>query len=114
VRAYAPHSTLFPRAAVIIHHGGIGTTGQALRAGKPQLVVPHMGDQADNAHRIRKMGIGQVLKARRFNARRAAAMISSLLDRPAYRAEAERVGALISPENGAEAAAIAIERLLPS
>jgi UDP:flavonoid glycosyltransferase YjiC (YdhE family) len=113
VRAYAPHSTLFPRAAVIIHHGGIGTTGQALRAGKPQLVVPHMGDQADNAHRIRKMGIGLVLKARRFSARRAAPMIAALLDTPAYRAEADRVGALIRPENGAEAAAIAIERLLP-
>lgn len=111
VRPYAPHSTLFPRAAVIIHHGGIGTTGQALRAGKPQLVVPHMGDQADNAHRIRKMGLGLVLKARRFNARRAAPMIASLLDVPEYRVEAERIGARVRPEDGAEAAATAIERL---
>jgi len=114
VRAYAPHSLLFPRAAVVIHHGGIGTTGQALRAGKPQLVVPHMGDQADNAHRIRKMGVGLVLKARRFDARRAAPMIASLIDAPAYRAEAERIGAMIRQENGAEAAAEAIERLLPA
>ena len=113
VRAYAPHSTLFPKAAAIIHHGGIGTTGQALRAGKPQLVVPHMGDQADNAHRIRKMGIGQALKARRFTAQRAAPMIASLLDTPAYRAEAERIGKMIRLENGADAAAIAIERLFP-
>ncbi|MDB5704681.1 MAG: glycosyl transferase family 2 [Sphingomonas bacterium] len=112
VRAYAPHSMLFPRAAAIIHHGGIGTTGQALRAGKPQLVVPHMGDQSDNAHRIRKMGIGLVLKARRFTARRAAPLIASLLGESAFRAEAERIGALIAPEEGAEAAAIAIERLV--
>lgn len=114
VRAYAPHSLLFPRAAVVIHHGGIGTTGQALRAGKPQLVVPHMGDQADNAHRIRKMGAGLVLKARRFSARKAAPMIASLLGSATYRSEAERIGARIRPENGAEAAAIAIEKLLPS
>ena len=114
VRAYAPHSLLFPKAAVVIHHGGIGTTGQALRAGKPQLVVPHMGDQADNAHRIRKMGAGLVLKARRFSARKAAPMIASLLDTPTYRNEAESIGVRIRPENGAEVAAIAIERLLPS
>ncbi len=114
VRAYAPHSLLFPRAAVIVHHGGIGTTGQALRAGKPQLVVPHMGDQADNAHRVRKMGAGLILKAQHFTARRAAPMIASLLEKAQYRAEAERIGALIRPENGAEAAAIAIEKLFPS
>ena len=112
VRAYAPHSTLFPRAAAIIHHGGIGTTGQALRAGKPQLVVPHMGDQADNAHRIKKMGVGRKLVARRFTAGRAAPIIASLLNDDRYRAEAERVGAVITRENGAEAAAIAIEKLI--
>lgn len=112
VRAYAPHSTLFPRAAAIIHHGGIGTTGQALRAGKPQLVVPHMGDQADNAHRIRKMGVGRKLAARRFTAGRAAPIIASLLNDDRYRAEAQRIGAAIAQENGAEAAAIAIEKLI--
>ncbi|HJU86158.1 MAG TPA: glycosyltransferase, partial [Gemmatimonadota bacterium] len=36
----APHAALFPRAAAIVHHGGIGTLGQALRAGRPMLVVP--------------------------------------------------------------------------
>jgi UDP:flavonoid glycosyltransferase YjiC (YdhE family) len=112
VRAYAPHSTLFPRAAAIIHHGGIGTTGQALRAGKPQLVVPHMGDQADNAHRVKKMGVGRKLVARRFTAGRAAPIIASLLNDDRYRAEAERIGAVIAQENGAEAAAIAIEKLI--
>ncbi len=37
IRSYAPHSLLFPRAAVVVHHGGVGTTGQALRSGRPQL-----------------------------------------------------------------------------
>ncbi|MEO5868055.1 MAG: glycosyltransferase [Sphingomonas sp.] len=113
VRAYAPHSALFGRAAAIIHHGGIGTTGQALRAGKPQLVVPHMGDQADHAHRVKMMGVGRRLLARRFTAKRAAKRIASLLD-PAnpYTANAERIGTLIAAERGAEAAADAIEAVV--
>ncbi len=67
---YAPHSQLFPRAAAIIHHGGAGTIGQALRAGKPQLVVPHMGDQYDHAARIQRLGIGRRVATRRFEVER--------------------------------------------
>src|SRR5262249_51564197 len=37
---YLPHSALLPRAAGIVHQGGIGTTFKALRAGIPQVVVP--------------------------------------------------------------------------
>jgi UDP:flavonoid glycosyltransferase YjiC (YdhE family) len=57
--AYTPHSLIFPRAGLIVHHGGIGTTGQALRVGKPQLVVPHMGDKPDNTRRIVVMGLAK-------------------------------------------------------
>lgn len=115
VRAYAPHSMLFGHAAAIIHHGGIGTVGQALRAGKPQLVVPHMGDQSDNAERIRQMGLGKVLRARRFTADRAARRIAALIDpaRP-YIAEAARVGAIVATEHGARDAAQEIERVIRS
>ena len=48
---YAPFSLLFPRAAAIVHHGGIGTTGQAMRSGRPSLVMPCAWDQPDNAER---------------------------------------------------------------
>lgn len=106
---YAPHSALFPRAAAIVHHGGAGTTGQALRSGKPQLVVAHMGDQYDNAQRIQAMGVGLRLDARGFTAARAESAIRRL---DAMAAEAERIGAVIRQEHGAEAAANAIEALL--
>ena len=46
---YAPFSSLFPRAALIVHQGGVGTTAQALRAGKPMLIMPYSHDQPDNA-----------------------------------------------------------------
>ncbi|MDB5373652.1 MAG: UDP:flavonoid glycosyltransferase YjiC, YdhE family, partial [Belnapia sp.] len=49
---YLPHATVFPAAAAIIHQGGIGTTAQAMRAGRPMLVVPFSHDQPDNAARL--------------------------------------------------------------
>ncbi|MDF0486871.1 glycosyltransferase [Sphingomonas sp. H39-1-10] len=110
--AYAPHSLLFPAAAAVVHHGGAGTTGQALRAGKPQLVVPHMGDQYDHGQRIERLGVGLSMKAHRFTATRAARMIARLLDDPAYAAAAARIGAQVARENGADAAAAAIAEAL--
>lgn len=55
---YAPFSQLLPRLAAFVHHGGIGTTSQALRAGVPQLVRPMAYDQFDNAHHVRRLGVG--------------------------------------------------------
>src|SRR5262249_49524448 len=47
VADYAPYQQLFPRASVVIHHGGVGTTSQALLAGVPTLIVPFAFDQSD-------------------------------------------------------------------
>ena len=58
ISSYEPHSLLFPRAAAIVHQGGIGTTAQALRSGKPMLVVAFSHDQPDNGARIEEMGVG--------------------------------------------------------
>lgn len=55
---YAPFSQLLPRLAAFVHHGGIGTTSQALRAGVPQLVRPMAYDQFDNAHHVQRLGVG--------------------------------------------------------
>ncbi|MGH9945429.1 MAG: glycosyltransferase, partial [Pyrinomonadaceae bacterium] len=46
---YAPYGEVMPRCEAIVHQGGIGTTAQALRAGRPTLVVPFAFDQHDNA-----------------------------------------------------------------
>jgi UDP:flavonoid glycosyltransferase YjiC (YdhE family) len=58
---YAPFSAVLPHAAVLVHHGGIGTTAQAIAAGIPQLVVPSTHDQPDNAMRVRRLGLGDFL-----------------------------------------------------
>ena len=63
---YAPFSAVFPRAAAVVHHGGIGTTAQALAAGVPQIVMPMSFDQPDNAARLRKLGVARVVPAGQF------------------------------------------------
>jgi rhamnosyltransferase subunit B len=65
---YVPLSQLLPRAAALVHHGGIGTSSQGLAAGVPQLVMPMAHDQPDNADRLRRFGVGRVLKPQRFTA----------------------------------------------
>lgn len=58
---YLSFSSLLPRCAALVHHGGIGTLSQGLAAGVPQLVMPMAHDQHDNAERLRRLGAGRVL-----------------------------------------------------
>jgi sterol 3beta-glucosyltransferase len=51
------HRALFPRASLIVHHGGAGTTNAACAAGVPSLVVPHVGDQRYWADRLYRLGV---------------------------------------------------------
>ncbi|WP_298433674.1 glycosyltransferase [uncultured Jannaschia sp.] len=107
---YAPHAPLFPRAAAVLHHGGIGSTAEALRAGRPQLVVPVGGDQPDNAARLERMGVAVSIDAKRFRAARAAARLTDLLGRFDYGAAAT-LGEAIAGRNGASIAALHLARL---
>lgn len=109
---YAPHGALFSRACAVVHHGGIGTTQEALRAGRPSLVVPHGFDQPDNAARVKRLGAGDVLPARRYRGDRAAAKLRAMLDDDALRARAEAIGRDLREEHGARIAADAIEQAI--
>jgi UDP:flavonoid glycosyltransferase YjiC (YdhE family) len=79
---YVPFSRLLPRAAAIVHHGGIGTCAQGLRAGLPQLIMPLSHDQPDNALRLRNLGVGTSLHRSRFDGPRVAAQLEQLLNSP--------------------------------
>ena len=109
---YAPFEQVFQRAAAIVHSGGIGTTGQVLRAGKAQLVIPHAHDQFDNAARVVRLGCGRSLPRPRYNAASATKELASLLGERSYSIRAGEVGLQVQKENGAAAAADAIESLL--
>jgi rhamnosyltransferase subunit B len=77
---YLPFSEVLPRAALVVHHGGVGTLAQAVKAGIPQLVVPSSHDQFDNAWRIDRLGLGRSLPRTRYRALRAAGAIRGILD----------------------------------
>jgi rhamnosyltransferase subunit B len=107
---YAPFSKLFPRAAVLVHQGGSGTTGQAMRAGRPMLIVPHAHDQPDNAVRVGRLGISETVRRGRYRAEPVATALRRLIDDRAVQSRAAQVGAVVSHEDGARVAAEAIER----
>jgi rhamnosyltransferase subunit B len=88
---YVPFSAVLPRASAIVHHGGIGTTAQALAAGIPQLVVPFAFDQPDNAARVRRLGVGDYLRPGSYTAARAARTLAALLASPSVRVSCERL-----------------------
>ena len=83
-----PIQRFFPRAAVIVHSGGIGTSAQALAAGRPMLVVPFAFDQPDNAARLQRLGVARAIPRKHYTAKRAYAELSRLLTDPAYAASA--------------------------
>jgi UDP:flavonoid glycosyltransferase YjiC (YdhE family) len=109
---YAPFSELFPQAAAVVHAGGIGTTGLAMRSGRPALVVPFAHDQPDNAARVVRLGIARTLPPYRYRAYRVAAELLRLLDDPAYGRRAAEVGVQVRGEDGVAAACDALEELL--
>ena len=106
---YAPFGKVLPRACATVHHGGTGTTGQALRAGKPMLIIPVAWDQFDNAQWARRMKVSITLERGRVSPKTLAAALSRLLDRPALNERSKRYAELIEQEDGAATAA---ERLI--
>ena len=109
---YAAHAPLFHRASVIVHHGGIGTSSEALRSGRPMLVVPHGFDQPDNAARLQRLGVAEILPASRYRTDRAAVLLRQLLREPSYCNRAAWAARKIADEDGAVSAANVIEDTL--
>lgn len=76
---YLPFKALLPRLSAFVHHGGIGTTSQALLAGVPQLIRPMGFDQFDNASRAVRLGVAKQLLPRRYQAKTAARALDELI-----------------------------------
>ncbi len=109
---YAPFSELFPRSAAVVHQGGIGTVGLAMRGGLPMLIVPHAFDQPDNAARAARLGIARVIPRHGYTARRATAELRRLLDGRSYAVRAAEVSRRVREEDGVGAACDALEGLM--
>jgi sterol 3beta-glucosyltransferase len=106
-----PHEWLFPRTMAVVHHGGSGTTGAALRGGTPSIVVPLGFDQPFWASRVAALGVGPGTISRRglTPAWLAAAIRRAVADQ-GMRSRASALGAALRAEQGAETAASILER----
>ncbi|MCB9946237.1 MAG: glycosyltransferase family 1 protein [Rhodospirillaceae bacterium] len=110
VAGAAPYGALFAQAALTVHQGGVGTCAEALRAGRPMIVVPHANDQFDNADRARRLGIAEAIPLRRLTVRRLALAMGRMLADPDIARRAAEVGRTVQAQDGVGAAVAAIER----
>lgn len=109
---YAPHHLVFPRAAAIVHQGGIGTLSESLLAGKPMVIVPYAHDQFDNAWRAERLGVARLLGRRHYREATVSRALARLLDDRAAARAARLVGQTVARERGAGTAADMIEDVL--
>lgn len=110
--SYAPYSQIFPHACAIVHQGGIGTTAQALRAGRPTLVMPYSHDQPDNAARVERLGTSRTIPRKQYSGSQAAKELSKLLNNSSYAIKAAEVAGILKKENGVCVACDQIEKQL--
>lgn len=110
--SYAPYSAVFPRAAAVVHQGGIGTTAQVLRAGVPQIIVPFSFDQPDNAARVEDLGIGRSITQRLYTEKHAASVLHGILTDASMRVRASAIAESIAAEHGVDVACDMIEKTL--
>ena len=111
VAEYAPFSVLFPRAAPVVHQGGVGTTAQCLRAGKPMLIMPYSHDQPDNARRMRRLQVARVIQRDNYTPVRVARKLQAMLEEPLFAARAALVAERLSQEDGVASACDSLEEL---
>jgi len=110
---HVPHDWLLPRCRAVIHHGGIGTTAQALRVGRPSLVEPYCNDQFFNAARVAELGVGTAVDHRHLTPENLAdALARHVLTADASR-RAEALSQLIAAEDGLGTACDLIALHLP-
>ncbi len=108
----APHDWLFPRMAAIVHHGGAGTVGAAVRAGKPSVVTPFIVDQFPWARLLEARGVAPApIPHRTLTAEALGEALTSALHDQAMRRRAEDLGEQVRAENGVGRAVAVIERV---
>ena len=96
-----PHTWLFPQMTAIIHHGGAGTTGTALSAGVPNIVIPHFGDQYFWGRRVAELGAGpEPIARKKLSVERLTQAISAATTDRKIIERASAIGAQIRAEDG--------------
>jgi UDP:flavonoid glycosyltransferase YjiC (YdhE family) len=108
---YAPFKALLPRLAAFVHHGGIGSTSEALRAGVPQLIRPMAYDQFDNASRAVRLGVAREILPRLYKPKAVTKVLAELVDNENVRAHCQKIAKKLATEDGIARACDEILRL---
>ena len=109
----APHHHIFPHCAVVIHHGGAGTSQAATIAGCPSIVVEHSSDQPLWGSVLQRIGIApNLLHRRSVTAKKLARTIRTVLDTPAMAEKAKAIGTIMQQEDGLGCAIELIESIV--
>ncbi|WP_298844157.1 nucleotide disphospho-sugar-binding domain-containing protein [uncultured Roseobacter sp.] len=110
---YADHNAILAHAALCVTHGGHGTMMRAFKHGVPMVVIPGFPhDQAPNAALVEKMGVGIALPGDADAAALKEAAVRAL-GNPSFRQAAQEHAKVVSPLDGASAAAYIMERMVP-
>ncbi|MDR4495017.1 MAG: glycosyltransferase [Nitrospirales bacterium] len=110
--AYVPLSRLLPHCTALIHHGGIGTCSQAMRAGIPQLIQPLAFDQFDNAARTVTLGVGKMILSRAFRSPLIARTLEGMLANPDTHQRCQHLAQRVRETNGLSLACQIIQKQL--
>lgn len=109
----APHDWLFPRVRAVVHHGGAGTTAAGLRAGKPMIICPFMGDQPFWGRRVCELGVGPPpIRQKRLSADKLARALLTVTENESMTTNAKDLGNRIRSENGTANSIAVIEQIL--
>ena len=110
----APFGQLFARGSVLVTHGGVGTVSLALRSGKPQIIWPYTFDQPDNAARLERIGLAQIIYRHDCSVSDLASRIHRALNSAETISLANHAAHVIANEHGLESACQALEHALVS
>ena len=111
VERYVPNSVIMPKAQLVVHHGGLGTTLGALVHGKPAVVTPFADDQPDNAQRVRWLGAGAAVDPRNVSAAELRRAIETALASTTMREKAAALGQTLRRYDAGQTGAALLEKL---
>ena len=107
-----PHTWLFPKMKMLIHHGGAGTTATGLRAGKPTIIIPHNADQPAWGKRVFELGVGsKPIKKSKLSADNLSKAILHCMTSVIIK-NAEQLAQKLKSENGVQNAVDIIDGLI--
>lgn len=109
--SFVPFSQLLPHAAAFVHHGGIGSCGQGLAGGVPQIIMPMAYDQLDNAVRLQRLGVADVLPPKKFTGENLTRVLSKLLSTPSVAERAQHWAAEMKQYDALVETSVELERL---